>query len=110
VVLEERVRDESCVVDQEIDVPERGRDLRHRGVDGCTLGDVARDGDGGDAAAADLVRERLQPIEPPGKQRDVRPAGGEVARELLADAARRAGDDGHPIAEVGEPARHDATA
>ena len=48
--------------------------------------------------AAELGRQRLEPLLPPRNQHAVPAPPRELARGRLADAARRAGDDGHPHA------------
>jgi hypothetical protein len=43
--------------------------------------------------AAELERERLEPLLPPGDENAVPATRGELARRRLSDPARRAGDD-----------------
>ena len=52
------------------------------------LGQVA-----GDRPAAELGRERLEHIDAPRAEHDRRTAGGDRARDRLADPARGAGDE-----------------
>ena len=77
------------VVHEQVDARMALEDGRGRPVDLLPIGDVAEL-----ELAAELERERLEPLLPPGDEHAVPAARDELPRGCLADAARRAGDDG----------------
>ena len=75
----------------------RGREGR---LDGGAIGHVERDGARLAAGGRDRARQRLQALHAPGARHYRRAVPGERAREMLAQAARSAGDEGDLAAQV----------
>ena len=77
------------VVDEQVDPRVPLEDRRGRALDRRAVGDVAEL-----ELAAELRRERLEPLLPPRDEHAAPASPGELSRRRLADPARGAGDDG----------------
>ena len=74
--------------------------MRNRSADAVVVGDVERHDVGIAAFGLDLGAQALQPLDPAAGERDAGAGLGENARELRAEAARGAGDEGDSAREI----------
>jgi hypothetical protein len=101
-VLEQEVREDAGVVDQDVQPPEgldRGRDET---VDGLLDRDVPADRDDGRAGGGEPLAGGLEPVGANVSEDDTGARLGEPPRAGVAEALRRAGDERRPSPQVDE--------
>ena len=89
--LERRVRHQPGIVDDHVDPAVQPHRAVDQALDLLALGDVGLHD--GVAAARQLLGQRLEPIDPPRAEHELRALRGEQPRRRLAEPAAGAGDD-----------------